>query len=74
MVGSPPPDWATWEEKYRDTGDIGLSVLAIGRHPYNPPSWAVTACRESYENYARASGIDPSNADNLDAVAVIHPH
>ena len=68
----PPPDWATWETEYRETGCISFAVLAIGKWQDNPPRWAVEACRDEYRRHVgRPTGYASDNDKNLDQMALL---
>lgn len=55
------------EQRFRETGDIMMLVLAIGRQPHAPPEWAVEVCTDIYEHVSglHAVGANPSKVGEI---------
>lgn len=45
------------EQRFRETSDIMMLVLAIGRQPHAPPRWAVDVCADIYDHVTSLHAI-----------------
>ena len=67
-----------FENGFLVSRDLHLAALAIGRHPNNPPAWAIEACKSAWLEYeiaiqspSRGPKPTKNDADALEEMALL---